>query len=318
MRRLLGVMLVLITLTGVALADEASVHCQKVSVMVKTSAGSGSGVLVKRDIPTKDGSMRPTTFIVTAAHVVNSERTVRTVIIKGREFKIVEFDELGLVREEREDGRSVGESKMVCRVIKYSDADNERDVAILMILKKNFGDASTEFYLGEKLPEVGTDLVHCGSLRGQIGANSITKGPLSQVGRVLDEQIFDQTAVPAFPGSSGGGVWVLPEKKGTTPQYIGMLTQGVGETFNFIVPIRELLKWGKEAGVEWVFNPKITPPTWKELNNLPIEGAADSDSPTQIDIDSEPKGKNHFYLYKPEICESCGQKIMYDGHLEDD
>jgi len=318
MRKLLGAILVLIALVGMAVADEASVHCQKVSVMVKTDSGSGSGVLVKRDIPMKDGSVRPTTFIVTAAHVVDSERRVRTVIIKGQEFKIVEFDELGLVREEREDGRSVGESKMICKVIKYSDADNERDVAILMILKKNFGDASAEFYLDEALPEVGTDLVHCGSLRGQLGANSITKGPLSQIGRVLDEQVFDQTAVPAFPGSSGGGVWILSEKKGDIPKYIGMLTQGAGETFNFIVPIREMVKWGKEAGVEWLFNPAVKPPTWEDLRKLPVEGAGSGDEPIkQTAGENKPKGKNHFFLYKPSQCESCGQKVTYDGHPVD-
>jgi len=317
MRKLLGVLLAVVLLVGMSYADEASVHCQKVSVMVKTDSGSGSGVLIKRDIPMKDGTMRPTTFILSAAHVVDDQRNVRTVIIKGKEFKVVEFDELGLVREEREDGRNVGESKMICKVIKYSDADNERDVTVLMILKKDFGEASAEFRLDGKPPEVGTDLVHCGSLQGQIGANSITKGPLSQVGRILDEQIFDQTAVPAFPGSSGGGVWIIPEKKGKTPQYIGMLTQGIGETFNFVVPVRELVKWGEEAGVSWLFDPSIKPPTWEELKDLPIEGSGDGDEPIKAgNSESKPKGKNHFYLYKPENCESCGQKV-HDGHNDD-
>ena len=316
MRRLLGVMLVLVALVGMAVADEASVHCQQVSVMVKTDSGSGSGVLIKRDIPMKDGTKRPTTFILSAAHVVDGQRNVRTVIIKGKEFKVVEFDELGLVKEEREDGRSVGEQKMICKVIKYSDADNERDVTVLLILKKNFGEGSAEFYLGDKIPEAGTDLIHCGSLQGQIGANSITKGPLSQVGRILDEQVFDQTAVPAFPGSSGGGVWIIPEKKNQTPQYMGMLTQGIGETFNFVVPVRELVKWGEEAGVSWLFDPKVKPPTWEELKKLNIEGAAATEDDAEGKV-SKPKGKNQFYLYKPDNCDECGQKV-HDGHSEDD
>jgi len=299
MRNLFGMILVAcLLLVGTTLADEASVHCQQVSVMVKSDSGSGSGVLIKRDISMKDGTVRPVTFILSAAHVVDNTRHVRSVIVKGKEFKIVEFDELGLIREEREDGRPVGESKMICKVIKYSDANNERDVVVLMILKKDFGDASTEFYLDEQLPEVGLDLIHCGSLKGQLGVNSITKGPLSQVGRVLDEKVFDQTAVPAFPGSSGGGVWIVPDKKGDKPKYLGMLTQGSGETFNFIVPIRELMKWGKEAGVEWLFNPSVKPPSWEDLTKLPIEGAGSNISDEE---ESKPSGKNHFFLYTSDM-----------------
>ncbi len=95
-----------------------------------------------------------------------------------------------------------------------------------------------------------------------------------------------------------------------------MLTQGIGETFNFVVPVRELVKWGEEAGVSWLFDPKITPPTWEELKKLPVEGAAATEDEADGKV-SKPKGKNHFYLYKPADCDECGQRV-YDGHSKDD
>ncbi|HAT67623.1 MAG TPA: hypothetical protein DCS66_24005, partial [Flavobacteriaceae bacterium] len=65
-----------------------------------------------------------------------------------------------------------------------------------------------------------TELYHVGSLLGQTGSNSMTRGIVSQVGRVLnlgsgDGTVFDQTTVTAFPGSSGGGVF-LSERSGDT------------------------------------------------------------------------------------------------------
>ena len=62
---------------------------------------------------------------------------------------------------------------------------------------------------------------------------------MSQVGRVLDlgsggGTVFDQTTVTAFPGSSGGGVFL------TDGKYVGMLVRGAGETFNLIVPVRRM------------------------------------------------------------------------------
>jgi hypothetical protein len=63
--------------------------------------------------------------------------------------------------------------------------------------------------------------------------------------------MFDQTSTMAYPGSSGGGMYL---ENGT---YTGMLTRGGGAGLNFIVPIRRILPWAKQMGVEWALNPKV-------------------------------------------------------------
>ena len=76
----------------------------------------------------------------------------------------------------------------------------------------------------------------------------MTRGIVSQVGRVLslgtgDGTVFDQTTVTAFPGSSGGGVFLSERSGDKAGQYMGMLVRGAGETFNLIVPVRRMRSW---------------------------------------------------------------------------
>ena len=105
------------------------------------------------------------------------------------------------------------------------------------------------------------------STRGQLGSNSMTAGIVSQHGRVLSglNGVFDQTTVTAFPGSSGGGVYLEDGR------YIGMLVRGAGEGFNLIVPVRRMRTWAKEANVEWAMDPTAKMPTPEELSKLPVE-----------------------------------------------
>ena len=76
---------------------------------------------------------------------------------------------------------------------------------------------------------------------------------------------YTETSIPAFPGSSGGGIFL---KDG---RYIGMLTRGAGETFNLIVPIRRLQAWAKRAEVEFAINESIPVPSDEELQKKPVE-----------------------------------------------
>jgi len=84
------------------------------------------------------------------------------------------------------------------------------------------------------------------------------------------------TAV-AFPGSSGGGVYLKDD--GT---YVGMLTQGVMrlQGFNFIVPVRRMHAWAKEAKIEWALDTSVPIPTMEEINAIAVEdvGILESDS----------------------------------------
>ena len=252
-------------------------HLQDVSVTVKSFAGEGSGVIVTREITTSNGKTEKVNFVWTAAHVVDGLRSVRTVIKDGRPTKIVEFKDAQIVKELVESGRRVGEIKMEAKVIKYSDADNGEDLALLMIRKKGFIDKPTNFHASDDSVPIGTELYHVGSLLGQVGSNSMTRGILSQIGRVLDlgtgdGVIFDQTSCPGFPGSSGGGVFLSERTKGHEGHYVGMLVRGAGETFNLIVPVRRMRKYAKSSGVLWAIDQNAPAPTYDSILKLSIEG----------------------------------------------
>lgn len=267
-RRMMTICLcVLFLIPNIALTEDVAQHLQDVSVTIKAGYSEGSGVIVTREI---DG--KTINFVWTAAHVVKSLRKVETVVTPdGTERKIVSFDDCSLVKELGEGGRRVGEMKMDAVVIRYSEKE---DLALLRIRKANFISASVSFYLDElsrgepNIPKIGTPLFHVGSLLGQSGSNSMTSGILSQIGRVYEsigKEVYDQTTVAAFPGSSGGGVYLEDGR------YIGMLVRGAGETFNLIVPVRRMIKWSRSAKVEWALDGRVVPPTEEELEEIPIE-----------------------------------------------
>lgn len=258
---LFGFALLFLTAVCSASAAESVVpQLQDASVTIRAGGAQGSGVLFTRG---------DRTFVWTAAHVIDGQRTVRKVIVNGVTKSVIEFSDVSIVQEFRQEGRRIGESKMDCRVIKYSDADQGEDLALLEVRKRNFSDATVTFYDGE-IPALGTKLLHVGSLLGQFGSNSLTTGVYSQTGRVLDLSaagvVFDQTTVTAFPGSSGGGVFL--EENG---QYVGMLVRGAGEQFNLIVPVRRIRAWAQAAKIEWAISLDVPVPSDEELAKIPVE-----------------------------------------------
>jgi len=241
-----------------------SKYLQDISVTIVTNRGEGSGVIKSK----KDEAGKVVNFVWTAAHVVESLRTVRHVIDPktGTSRQIVEFADAFVVKDIKQDGRSVGQLRLKAEVVRYSDSESGHDLAILRIRKNGFIETSAVFYTEKEIPAIGTDLFHVGSLLGQMGSNSMTTGIVSQQGRVIRniKKVFDQTTCPGFPGSSGGGVYL------TDGRYMGMLVRGAGETFNLIVPVRRMIKWAKEANVEWAITD--TPmPNDAQMEKLPIE-----------------------------------------------
>ena len=260
----------LLSSMAVAHAQNVAQHLQDVSVTIKSGFAEGSGVLITRELTAKDNEKIKVNFVVTCAHVIDNLRSTRQVIENGRPKTIVEFKDAQIVKELVENGRKVGELKMDAKVIMYSDAEEGEDLALLMVRKSGFVDANTEFYLEGQPVDIGTDLFHVGSLLGQSGANSMTAGIMSQVGRVLNlgsggGTVFDQTTVTAFPGSSGGGVFL------TNGKYVGMLVRGAGETFNLIVPVRRMQSWVEARGAGWVLDPKSKMPTLEEIKKIDVE-----------------------------------------------
>lgn len=249
-----------------------SKYLQDISVTIRSegkySKSEGSGVLITRDI-----GEEKITFVWTCGHVVDNLRSVRTVIEDGKTTKIVEFSDVQIIKELVEGGRRVGEMKMDATVIKYSDADDGEDLALLMVRARDYGKASAKFYLDNKetIIPIGTPLFHVGSLLGQFGSNSMTSGIVSQVGRIREKVEYDQTTVTAFPGSSGGGVYLQDGR------YVGMIVRGAGEGFNLMVPIRRMKRWAKEHDIMWALDPKLSMPSIEDIKKLPVESTGDKD-----------------------------------------
>jgi len=246
-------------------------HLQNVSVTIRSegefSNGEGSGVVFTRE----DSKGNSVNFVWTAAHVIDNLRSTRKVLVDGMPKTLVEFKDPMVIKEIRQEGRTVGRLQMDAEVLKYSDADDGHDLALLRIRKYNFVKDTVTFYLDEEIPELGSDLLHVGSLLGQMGANSMTDGIYSQHGRLiksLNKYIFDQTTVTAFPGSSGGGVYLK-----TDARYIGMLVRGAGEGFNLVVPVRRMQDYCEKHKMMWALDPKVKMPKEDDLKKMPIEHA---------------------------------------------
>jgi len=245
-------------------------HLQNVSVTIRSegtfSNGEGSGVIFTR----KDSGGNLVNFVWTAAHVIDNLRSERKVLVNGTPRTIVEFKDPIIIKEIRQNGRTVGRLQMDAEVLKYSESEQGHDLALLRIRKLNFVTDTVTFYLeGDKIPPLGTDLLHVGSLLGQMGANSMTDGIYSQHGRLiksLNKHVFDQTTVTAFPGSSGGGVYLKSDAR-----YVGMLVRGAGEGFNLIVPVRRMVEYCEKHKIMWALDRKIAMPSEEELKKLPIE-----------------------------------------------
>ena len=97
----------------------------------------------------------------------------------------------------------------------------------------------------------------------------MTDGIYSQHGRLiksLNKHVFDQTTCTAFPGSSGGGVYLKDDAK-----YIGMLVRGAGEGFNLIVPVRRIIDYCEQHKIMWALDPKVEMPNEEDLKKMPIE-----------------------------------------------
>ena len=265
-----------LTLTVSSLGAEKKLptaeHLQNVSVTIRAeaewSAGEGSGVIFTR----KDPKGNLVNFVWTAGHVIDNLRTERKILVNGSPKTLVEFKDPVVIKEIRQGGRTVGRLQMDAEVLKYSESEDGHDLALLRVRKLNFVTGSVTFYLDKDIPPLGTDLLHVGSLLGQFGANSMTDGIYSQHGRViksLNKRIFDQTTCVAFPGSSGGGVFLKHD--GDSTRYVGMLVRGAGEGFNLIVPIRRMVEYCEKHKIMWALDASVAMPTEDELGKMPIE-----------------------------------------------
>jgi S1-C subfamily serine protease len=215
---------------------------QNLSVTVHANGAQGSGVIITRDNKN---------YVLTAAHVVDDLRKVQKYTDgNGDNKKLSKYEPVTVVREIIREGRSIGKTSIEGEIIAFSSADFGDDLALIE-LRDAITTDSVVFQSSADIPGSGTPLRHVGSFLGQAGSNSVSKGEVSQVGRTLNGHVFDQSSCPAFPGSSGGGLW-----REETGEYIGTLVRGAGETFNIYVPIRRIKEWAARHHIEFIFNPE--------------------------------------------------------------
>jgi hypothetical protein len=265
MKKLLLVVVLIGSMTNFVFAGDLSQkvvdHLQTVAVTVKCERkGSGSGI-----VKTRQRGKEYVSFVWTAAHVVEGLRKTREIVDgkTGSKKTIIEFEDPKVIQVLVEDGRTLGKLEVDARVIRYN---SEEDFALLRVRRKNFMIDSVKFYLKDEIPHIGNGLIHVGSLLGIEGSNSLTTGIISQIGRLDEGKVFDQTTCTAFPGSSGGGVYLQSDGS-----LVGMILRGRSETFNFMAPVRRIAKWAKSAKVEWAIDDNIPLPSDKELDEMIVE-----------------------------------------------
>lgn len=259
---------------------------QDVSVTIEAGNAEGSGVIFTRKL----SSGQPVCFVWTAGHIVAGLRYEHELTLPdGTKRTQIIFKDPTVKRRLVEDGREIGWVTSNAEVIRYSNANTGEDLALLRVRKKNFSESSVRFYVDDAIPEIGTPLFHVGSFLGGPGAGSMSEGIYSQVGRLLAATIFDQTSVVAYPGSSGGGVFLHDGR------YVGMLVRAAGPSFNFIVPVRRIRAWAFASQVYWAVDPTVAAPTDEELSarKLSVETPG-----TNLPIDSDEQSESAHFLIR--------------------
>lgn len=212
----------------------------ELSVMVRIGdRGNGSGVLFTR---VEGGAIK--TYVLTAGHVARAAERMSDGIVTVR-------------AEYRERGKIVGEAECDAEIVVLEEGAADHgsgrpDLALFRVLQDNFRPltACAVLHTGG-IPGIGTEVCHVGCTRGLY--NSYSEGVISQTDVTFAGENVDQTSSMAYPGSSGGGVWLKD-----TGKLYGILVMGIGPGVNFIVPARHILAWADRNGVEWLWrNPSL-------------------------------------------------------------
>ncbi len=208
---------------------------QAQTVLVKTSHGSGSGVVVHR------GNR---VFVWTAVHVVS------------------DVSEVTIHQTFRHDGRKAGEQTfnghVICRLGSTTESGIKGvDAALIWV------DAPPDRLAGatwaDSTPSVGETVYHVGNLRGDAFDNSLSQGTLAQIG-VRPEvpgwpwDLVDQCDAISLPGSSGGPVF------DSAGHIIGLLVGGPGNAVSCYVPLRVIYAAAQEANIAWAVYGRGAPP----------------------------------------------------------
>ena len=220
-------------------------HLDDVTVLIETKRGSGTGTLFSR----RDDKGNLVHFVWTAGHVIESSK------VGPLEDMSVSFTNVSVAKMNLVGGAMLEKVSYPVKVIKFSSARGGDDLALLELVEKNvFKENESVTFASPSLVAPGTLLYHVGCMFGQTGYNSVSEGMLANNGRIIYGRIFDQTTTTVFPGSSGGGIF------NEYGEYVGMVTMMRQANMNYIIPVRRMVVWAKENGLEWAMNKDVRMP----------------------------------------------------------
>jgi S1-C subfamily serine protease len=126
---------------------------------------------------------------------------------------LIFFNDVTVSQDVVVDGAKAAVRKARATVLRFS---LKHDLAVLCVHDAPWLKAGARFASAGFVPRVGADIFHVGCLWGPIGPNSYSRGHIAAVGRLRENGspndsgvVFDQSALVALPGSSGGGVYRL-------------------------------------------------------------------------------------------------------------
>jgi len=185
--------------------------------------GAGSGSVILRT----NAAGQRYALVLTAMHVVQSATNIH------------------VTRQVVVNGQIVGTLTNSAFVLRWSHED-EHDLALLQIHDPRSFFHGVEFTAPGIYPPLGTPVIHIGSFKGPKGDRSVSEGIVSGLGRVIggvmSTNYFDQVTALAYPGSSGGGVflqdgrtggrfngdrWAGNQSRGADPAGVDLGAQGI-------------------------------------------------------------------------------------------
>jgi len=227
---------------------------------IDNTKGYGAGVIITRKV-----GEETVHYVWTAAHVVAPLRSV-TKNDKGEETVV--FEDVIVTKEILDKGRKNGEIKVSAKVVKYSPDITGEDLCLLKINGNVFGDRNVLFDQSDDWLDVGTDLIHVGSMCGH--KETTVFGTLAAQNAALDGKAYDELSMTVYPGSSGGGVFRKSgDKRG---ECVGLALRNMHYgSLGFMIPIRRMREYVKAEWIEWALDAKIPMPTMADLDKMRVE-----------------------------------------------
>ena len=255
MRRLIYLCVALFAFTNTCFSDFNPSLLQNQNVMVQFEDTYGSGVLVTRKIGEQKYN-----FVITCSHTIDEAKKIVKSIDTGVVKENIIFKQVNVIKENFKNNEPSIIQTTSSRIVLFNE---EYDISVLM-LDVFLYDTDIVFYANESI-NVGTEAIHVGNFKGELGFNSVSTGVISHNNRIDEGQKFLQISNTVYQGSSGGGVYNKDN------EYVGMVSHTFGENFNYAIPIVVIKDVLKRGGYEFLYDKSISVDSVEDIKKLPIE-----------------------------------------------